>query len=97
VYPSTYEGFGLPPLEAMACGTPVITSNAASLPEVTGDAGISIGPADPGGWAEAMGRVWNDPIYRAELRDRGLAQSKKFTWLETARQTAAVYRRALRS
>ncbi len=97
VYPSTYEGFGLPPLEAMACGTPVIASNAASLPEVTGEAGVSIGPADPGGWADAMGRVWNDPIYRAGLRDRGLVQSKKFTWLETARQTAAVYRRALRS
>ena len=97
VYPSTYEGFGLPPLEAMACGTPVITSNAASLPEVVADAGVSIGPADPGGWAAALGRVWNDPIYRAELRDRGLAQSKKFTWLETARQTIAVYRHALRS
>ena len=97
VYPSTYEGFGLPPLEAMACGTPVITSNAASLPEVVEDAGVSIRPDDPSGWAEAMSRLWNDPIYRAELRQRGLAQSNKFTWLETARQTAAAYRRALRS
>ena len=60
VYPSIYEGFGLPPLEAMACGTPVIVSNAASLPEVVGDAGVSIGPRDPIEWAQAMQRVWND-------------------------------------
>jgi glycosyltransferase involved in cell wall biosynthesis len=94
VYPSIYEGFGLPPLEAMACGTPVIVSDAASLPEVVGEAGISIGPRDPIGWAQALQRVWIDPAYRAELRARGLRQSKKFTWLETARQTAAAYRRA---
>jgi glycosyltransferase involved in cell wall biosynthesis len=91
VYPSIYEGFGLPPLEAMACGTPVIVSDAASLPEVVGDAGISIGPREPIGWAQAMQRVWHDEPYRAELRARGLQQSKKFTWLETARQTAATY------
>jgi glycosyltransferase involved in cell wall biosynthesis len=93
VYPSIYEGFGLPPLEAMACGTPVIVSDAASLPEVVGEAGISIEPRDPIGWAQAMQRVWIDPAYRAELRERGLRQSKKFTWLETARQTADAYRR----
>jgi glycosyltransferase involved in cell wall biosynthesis len=95
VYPSLYEGFGLPPLEAMACGTPVIVSDAASLPEVVGDAGISIGPRDPIGWAQALQRVWIDQPYRAELRERGLRQSKKFTWLETARQTAATYQRSL--
>ena len=94
VYPSIYEGFGLPPLEAMACGTPVIVSDAASLPEVVGDAGISIGPRDPIGWAQALQRVWNDQPYRIELRERGLRQSKKFTWLETARQIAATYQRA---
>ena len=93
VYPSIYEGFGLPPLEAMACGTPVIVSDAASLPEVVGEAGLSIGPRDPIGWAQALQRVWIDPAYRLELRERGLCQSKKFTWLETARQTAAAYRR----
>ncbi len=92
VYPSIYEGFGLPPLEAMACGTPVVVSDAASLPEVVGDAGLSIGPRDAIGWAQALQRVWTDQAYRAELRERGLRQSKKFTWLETARQTAATYR-----
>jgi glycosyltransferase involved in cell wall biosynthesis len=95
VYPSIYEGFGLPPLEAMACGTPVIVSKAASLPEVVGNAGISIKPDDPIGWAQAMQRVWNDSSLRSDLRERGLIQSKKFTWLETARQTAATYHRAL--
>ena len=92
VYPSIYEGFGLPPLEAMACGTPVIVSDAAALPEVVGAAGLAIGPRDSIGWAQALQRVWIDPAYRAELRERGLRQSKKFTWRETARQTAAAYR-----
>jgi glycosyltransferase involved in cell wall biosynthesis len=95
VYPSTYEGFGLPPLEAMACGTPVIVSKAASLPEVIGEAGLTVEPADPIGWATAMQRLWNDVALRLELRARGLAQSKKFSWRETARQTAAVYQRVL--
>lgn len=91
VYPSIYEGFGLPPLEAMACGTPVIVSDAASLPEVVGDAGVSIGPRDSIGWAQALQRVWTDQPYRTELRERGLRQSKKFTWPEAARQIAATY------
>jgi glycosyltransferase involved in cell wall biosynthesis len=95
VYPSIYEGFGLPPLEAMACGTPVIVSNAASLPEVMGDAGISIDPQDVKGWAAAMTRVWGAETYRAELANRGLAQAKKFRWIETARATTSSYRRAL--
>ena len=94
-YPSKYEGFGLPPLEAMACGAPVIASNAASLPEVVGDAGLSIDPDDVIGWAAAMARLWNDSSLRAELRDRGLQQSRRFTWWETARQIAMAYRRAL--
>jgi D-inositol-3-phosphate glycosyltransferase len=92
VMPSHYESFGMVALEAMACGTPVIVSDAASLPEVVGDAGVSIGPRDPIGWAQALQRVWSDQPYRAELRERGLHQSKKFTWLATARQTAATYR-----
>lgn len=94
VYPSIYEGFGLPPLEAMACGTPVIVSDAASLPEVVGDAGVLIGPRDPIGWAHALQRVWTDQAYRAELRACGLRQAQKFTWLDTACQLAATYRRA---
>ncbi len=95
VYPSIYEGFGLPPLEAMACGTPIIVSNAASLPEVVGSAGLSIDPQDENSWAAAMTRVWNDAAYRAELADRGLAQAQKFSWIETARATTSSYRRAL--
>ena len=92
VYPSIYEGFGLPPLEAMACGTPVIVSNAASLPEVVGGDGLMIAPHDVSGWAAALAQVWNDAAYRAELAERGRQQAARFTWLETARQTAAVYR-----
>jgi glycosyltransferase involved in cell wall biosynthesis len=92
VYPSIYEGFGLPPLEAMACGTPVIVSNAASLPEVVGEAGLLIAPEDVGGWAAVLTRVWNDAAYRAELADRGKRQAARFTWLETARQTMIAYR-----
>ena len=89
---SEYEGFGLPPLEAMACGTPVIVSNAASLPEVVGDAGLLIAPEDVSGWAAALLRVWNDAAYRAELADRGRRQAARFTWLETARQIMSAYR-----
>lgn len=92
VYPSNYEGFGLPPLEAMACGTPIIVSTAASLPEVAGDAGVQIDPADVRGWTQALQRVWEDAAFRAELIDRGVRQARKFNWRETARQIAAAYR-----
>jgi glycosyltransferase involved in cell wall biosynthesis len=92
VYPSIYEGFGLPPLEAMACGTPVIVSNAAALPEVVADAGLLIAPEDVNSWAAALVRVWNDAPYRAELADRGRRQAARFTWRETARQTLNAYR-----
>ncbi len=95
VYPSIYEGFGLPPLEAMACGTPVIVSNAASLPEVVDDAGVLIDPNDISGWSAAMRRMWRDENYQAELADRGVRQAKKFTWLKTAQATTRAYRRAL--
>jgi glycosyltransferase involved in cell wall biosynthesis len=91
VYPSIYEGFGLPPLEAMACGTPVIVSNAASLPEVVGHDGLLIAPEDVNSWAAALTRVWNDAAYRAELADRGRRQAARFTWLGTARQTLITY------
>ena len=95
VYPSVYEGFGLPPLEAMACGTPVLTSDAASLPEVVGEAGLTIAPDDVLGWAHALRRVWRDDAYRAELRERGLQQAQKFTWLAAAHCIAASYHRAM--
>jgi len=95
VYPSNYEGFGLPPLEAMACGTPVLTSDAASLPEVVGEAGLTIAPDDVLGWAHALRRVWRDDAYRNELSERGLRQAQKFTWLAAAREIAASYHRAV--
>jgi glycosyltransferase involved in cell wall biosynthesis len=91
-FPSLYEGFGMPPLEAMACGTPVVTSNAASLPEVVGEAGLMLAPDDVSGWAAALKRVWIDAAYRAELADRGVRQARQFTWSNTARQIAQSYR-----
>jgi glycosyltransferase involved in cell wall biosynthesis len=95
VYPSVYEGFGLPPLEAMACGTPVITSSASSLPEVVGRAGLTVDPGDTAALADAMDRVGSSPELRAEMRAAGLAQAQTFSWRETARLTAECYRRAL--
>jgi glycosyltransferase involved in cell wall biosynthesis len=95
VYPSRYEGFGIPPLEAMACGTPVVTSNAASLPEVMGDAGLTVDPDDVPGLARAMRRVWDDAALRADLSRRGVERARGFTWEATARATLESYRRAL--
>jgi glycosyltransferase involved in cell wall biosynthesis len=91
VFPSRYEGFGFPPLEAMASGTPVICSNAASLPEVVGDAALLLAPEDADALAAAMLRVARDADLRAELRARGLAQAQMFSWERAARETAAVY------
>jgi len=95
VFPSLYEGFGLPPLEAMACGTPVVCSNAASLPEVVGDAAIMVDPYDVEGLAEAMRRVLADADLREELRVKGLARAKHFSWEKAARETIEVYHQAL--
>lgn len=94
VYPSRYEGFGLPVLEAMACGTPVIGSRAASIPEVLGDAGILVPPDDVPGWTEAIVTVVNDEHRRGALRAAGLARASEFTWTRTARITLGVYRHA---
>jgi len=91
VFPSRYEGFGLPPLEAMACGTPVIAARAASLPEVVGDGGLLVAPDDVAGLAQAMLAVLGDPARQAELRARGLAQAARFSWAKTAQETLAVY------
>ena len=90
-YPSLYEGFGLPPLEAMCSGCPVVTSNTSSLPEVVGEAGIMVSPTDTGGWVEAMRRVLTDNQLRNEMVAKGLEQSKKFSWDRTAQQTLEVY------
>jgi len=95
VYPSLYEGFGLPVLEAMACGTPVITSAASSLPEVAGDAAITVNPYDVAALVEAIGQVMEDAEQREEMRQAGLRQAARFPWSKAAAETAAVYRRAL--
>jgi glycosyltransferase involved in cell wall biosynthesis len=96
-FPSLYEGFGLPVLEAMACGTPVVTSNTSSLPEVAGDAAILVDPTNVEQIAEAMWLVLSQPALAAALREKGLARAAQFTWERTARETAAVYSRALES
>jgi glycosyltransferase involved in cell wall biosynthesis len=94
VFPSIYEGFGMPPLEAMACGTPVITSNTSSLPEVVGDAGLMVDPRDPSALSSAILRVLNDPDLRAEMRTRGLQQAARFRWETTAERTLQAYAEA---
>lgn len=95
LYPSVFEGFGLPVLEAMACGIPVLVSNASSLPEVAGSAGLCLSPHDPVAWREALRRAAEDAQWRAAAREAGLVQAQRFTWAETARQTILSYQRAL--
>jgi glycosyltransferase involved in cell wall biosynthesis len=94
IYPSYYEGFGLPPLEAMKCGAPVIVGNRTSLPEVVGDAALMIDPFDVNAIAGAIQKMITDSEFRSELRVKGLERAKEFDWKETARQTLAVYRKA---
>lgn len=95
LFPSLYEGFGLPPLEAMSCGTPVICSNCTSLPEVVGDAAISLDPDNTQDWVTAMRHVLSDEALRTDLRARGLRQAAQFTWNKTASETLAVYEEVL--
>jgi glycosyltransferase involved in cell wall biosynthesis len=92
VFPSLYEGFGLPPLEAMAAGTPVIAARASCLPEVLGDAALFVPPQDDAALADALRAVLGDPGLRADLRARGLAQAARYSWERTAAATLAVYR-----
>jgi len=92
VFPSLYEGFGLPPLEAMAAGAPVITSNVSSLPEVVGDAALLIDPMDAGAIADAMARVLGDEALRAELVRRGHERVKAFSWDRSVARVREVYR-----
>jgi glycosyltransferase involved in cell wall biosynthesis len=90
VFPSLYEGFGLPVLEAMACGTPVVCSNVSSLPEVAGDAAFLVDPRDVKGMAEAMNRLLQDEGLRAEVVERGYRRVRQFSWDRCARETLAV-------
>jgi glycosyltransferase involved in cell wall biosynthesis len=94
-YPSRYEGFGLPLLEAMACGTPVIAARTSSIPEVVGDAAVLLDPDDEAGWIAAIERVLEDTSHRARLRDAGLSRAREFSWRRTAEETARVYRELL--
>lgn len=94
-FPSFYEGFGLPVLEAMACGTPVVASNRASVPEIVGDAGILVDPEDVRGFSEAIKRVLSGPIFAKDLSIRGLDRATRFGWENTAKATESVYVRIL--
>ncbi|MBI5300726.1 MAG: glycosyltransferase family 4 protein [Chloroflexi bacterium] len=91
VFPSLYEGFGLPPLEAMACGAPVICSNASSLPEVVGDAALMFEPRDVNALSAHLARVLDDAALRDELRGKSLARAQQFSWERCAHETLAVY------
>lgn len=95
VYPSLYEGFGLPPLEAMQCGTPVITSNTSSLPEVVGSAGIMVDPTDGDALCEAMLSIYRDTALAQGLSRKSLARARQFSWEKCISETIAVYRKAL--
>ncbi|TSC62006.1 MAG: group 1 glycosyl transferase [Parcubacteria group bacterium Gr01-1014_106] len=97
VFPSLYEGFGFPPLEAMACGTPVVTSNRSSLPEVVGDAAVLVNPEDTNAIASAILRVLRDANLRQSLREKGLARAAQFTQERTIAATLAVYERVLKN
>jgi glycosyltransferase involved in cell wall biosynthesis len=94
-YPSLYEGFGLPPLEAMACGTPVLAADAGSLPEVSGDAAVLVEPRDVDAIGDGLVRVLEDEALRARLRERGFDRAKEYSWDRTAAETGRVLRSAL--
>jgi alpha-1,3-rhamnosyl/mannosyltransferase len=95
VYPSIYEGFGLPPLEAMACRVPVIASNVSSIPEVVGDSGLLIDPLDVQALTQKMAQLLEDEVFRAQLADRALARSQLFSWAKCTDKTVDVYQAAV--
>ncbi len=93
LFPSWWEGFGWPPLEAMACGTPVIVSNRGSLPEVVGDAGVVVDPEDEGRMADAVRRILEDAVWRDDRIEKGFKRAADFSWERTARQVLDIYHR----
>jgi glycosyltransferase involved in cell wall biosynthesis len=96
VFPSLYEGFGLPPLEAMASGTPVVTSNISSLPEVVGDAALLVDPYDAQSIADGLVRTLSDADLRVTLRQRGLERAKQYSWERSVRQVRQIYEEVVR-
>jgi len=96
VFPSLYEGFGLPPLEAMACGTPCVVSNSSSLPEVTGTAALLFNPTSREGFVDCMGKALTQPELRETLRQAGLQQASLFSWKQAAEETLQVYQEAIK-
>jgi len=95
LYPSVFEGFGLPVLEAMACGTPIVTSNVSSLPEVAGDVGYCLPPHDEAVWTDILHQLYHDAMWRHKTSQLGLAQARSFTWERTAQLTIQSYQKAL--
>lgn len=95
VYPSLFEGFGLPVIEAMACGTPALVADTSSLPEAVGDMGVCLPPDDAAAWTNALAHILHDTVWCAEAGQRGRERAREFTWARTAAQTVASYRRAL--
>jgi glycosyltransferase involved in cell wall biosynthesis len=91
ILPSVYEGFGLPVLEAMVCGTPAVASNASSIPEIGGDAALYFDPLDVEAIVDAIRRLLRDISLRDEMRERGLARAARFSWQQAAAETRAVY------
>ena len=95
VFPSHYEGFGMPVLEAMACGTPVIAAQTSAIPEAAGDAAMLFDPLDRTTLSERLAAVLDDPLTAAKMREQGLLQAKRYSWQNSAREMLAVYRKAL--
>jgi glycosyltransferase involved in cell wall biosynthesis len=95
-HPAHYEGFGLTPLESMACGTPVVSSSASSLPEVVGEAALLVDPGDVQGWTDALDRVLHDPGVASDLRRKGVVRAAEFTWEKAGARTWRVLERTAR-